>query len=46
MLNNKGATPTSNFQPIRLIDPVCQYKFTYLIPKSVDPNQLASLEAN
>ena len=23
------ATPTSNFQPVRLLDPGCQYKFTY-----------------
>ena len=36
----------SNFQPIRLLDPVCWYKFTYLMANSADPDQLASSEAN
>ena len=38
-------TPTSNFQPIRLLDQDCCYKFTYLA-NSADPDQLASSEAN
>ena len=29
--------PTSNFQPIRLLDPGCCYKFTYLMANSADP---------
>ena len=36
----------SNFQPIRLLDPDCCYKFTYLIANSADLDQLASSEAN
>ena len=40
------ATPTSYFQPIRLLDPDCCYKFTYLMANSADPDQLASEEAN
>ena len=43
---NKDATPTSNFQPIRLLDPDCCYKFTYLMANSANPDQLASSEAN
>ena len=43
---NKDATPTSNFQPIRLLDPSCWYKFTYWMTNSADPDQLASSEAN
>ena len=39
---NKDATPISNFQPIRLLDSGCWYKLTYLMPNSVDPDQLAS----
>ena len=38
--------PTSNFQPIRLLDPTCSYKFKYLMINSADPDQLASSEAN
>ena len=38
--------PTSNFQPIRLLDPDHCYKFTYLMANSADPDQLASEEAN
>ena len=38
--------PTSNFQPIRLLDPDCCYKFVYLMANSADPDQLASSEAN
>ena len=36
--------PTSNFQPIRLLDPDCCYKFAYLMANSSDPDQLADLE--
>ena len=36
----------SIFQPIRLLDPGCWYKFTYLMANSADPDQLASSEAN
>ena len=39
---NKDATPTSNFQPIRLLDPGCWYKLTYFVTNSVGPDQLAS----
>ena len=46
VLLNKDATPISNFQPIRLFDPDCCYKFAYLLANSADPNQLASSEAN
>ena len=38
--------PTSNFQPIRLLDLDCWYKFTYLMSNSADPDQLTSSEAN
>ena len=38
--------PTSNFQLIRLLDPDCLYKFTYLMANSADQDQLASSEAN
>ena len=41
---NLDATPISNFQPIRLHDPGCCYKFTYLMANSADPDQLASSE--
>ena len=37
--------PTSNFQPIRLLDPSCSYKLKYLMTNSVDPDQLVSSEA-
>ena len=46
VLLNKDATPTSNFQPIRLLDPDVCYKFTYLMGNSADSDQLASSEAN
>ena len=36
--------PTSHFQPIRLLDPDCSYKFTQLMANSVNPDQLASSE--
>ena len=39
---NQDATPTSNFQPIRLLDLNCCYKFIYLMTISADPDQLAS----
>ena len=38
--------PTSNFQPIRLLDPDYCSKLTYLMANSADPDQLASSEAN
>ena len=38
--------PISNFQPIRLIDLGCLYKFTYFVTNSANPDQLASEEAN
>ena len=38
--------PTTNFQPIRLLDLDFFNKFTYLMAKSADPDQLASSEAN
>ena len=31
--------PTSNFQPIRLLDPDCCYRFAYLMANSADPDQ-------
>ena len=43
---NALATPTLNFQPIRLLDPDYCYKFTYLMANSADPDQLAASEAN
>ena len=43
---NQEAPPTSNFQPIRLLDPGCWYKFTNKMTNSADPDQLASSEAN
>ena len=43
---NKDATPTSKFQPIRLLDPSCSYEFKYITTYSADPDQLASSEAN
>ena len=46
MLNKLSATPTYNFQPIRLLDLDCYYKFIYLMANSADPDQLASSEAN
>ena len=42
MLNKYDATPTSNFQPIRLLDPGCWYKFTNLMTNTADPDQLGS----
>ena len=38
--------PTSSFQPIRLLDLDCSYKFTYLMANNADPDQLSSSEAN
>ena len=46
VLLNKDATPTSNFQPIRLLDPDCCYKFTKLMTNSADPDQSASSVAD
>ena len=45
MLNKLNATPTCNFQQIRLLDPSCSYKSKYLLTNSEDPDQLASSEA-
>ena len=42
MLINYDAIPTSNFQPIRLLDLHCCYKFSYLMANRADPDQLAS----
>ena len=42
----EDAMPTSNFQPIRLLDPDGCYKFIYLMANSADPDQLVSSEAN
>ena len=36
---NKDATPTSNFQPMRFLDPDYCYKFTYLMANSAEPDQ-------
>ena len=33
------ATPISNFQLIRLLNPNCWYKFTYIMANSADPDQ-------
>ena len=38
--------PTSNFQPVRLLDPINCSKFINLMTNSADPDQLASSEAN
>ena len=38
--------PTSNFQPITLLDPDFCYKFAHLMANSADPDQFASSEAN
>ena len=38
------STFSSNFQPIRLLDLDCCYKFAYLIANSADPDQLAFSE--
>ena len=47
MLNKlRCHTATSDFQPIRLLDPDCWYKFSNLMANSADPDQLASSEAN
>ena len=43
---NLEATPASNFQPIRLLDPDYRFKFAYFMANSADPDQLASSEAN
>ena len=42
MLNKLRCHTTFNFQPIRLLDPGCWYKFTYWMTNSVDPDQLAN----
>ena len=40
LLNKLRYHPTSNFQPIRLLDLDYCYKFTYLMANSADPDQL------
>ena len=40
----KDATPTSNFQPIRLLDLDCCYKFTYLPTSNFQPIRLLDLD--
>ena len=42
MLKKLRCHTHSNFQPIRLLDPDCCYKFEYLMANSADPDQLAS----
>ena len=39
LLNKLDAMPTSNFQPIRLLDPDCCNKFAYLMANCADPDQ-------
>ena len=46
LLNKLRCHATSNFQPIRLLDPNCCYKFIFLMADSADPDLLASSEAN
>ena len=46
MLNKLRCHAHFYFQSIRLLDPGCWYKFTYLMANSADPDQLASSEAN
>ena len=46
LLNKLRCQATSNFQPIRLLELYCCYKFTNLMANSADPDQLASEEAN
>ena len=36
--------PDSNFQPIKVLDSDCWYKFTYLMTNNADPDQLAFSE--
>ena len=40
-----NVVPTSNFQPIRILETRCRYKFTFFMTNSVDTDQLASEEA-
>ena len=46
MLNKLRSHIHFNFQPIRLLDQGCWYRFTYWMTNSADPDQLASSEAN
>ena len=46
LLNKLRCHAHFKFQPIRLLDPHCCYKFAYLMANSADPDQLASSEAN
>ena len=46
MLNKSRCHAHFNFQPIRLLDPGCWYKFTYLTTNSADPDQLSSSRHN
>ena len=45
MLNKSRCHACFHFQPIRLLDPGCWYKFTYWMTNSADPDQVASSEA-
>ena len=45
MLNKLRFLAHFYFSVIRLLDPECCYKFTYLMAKTADPDQLASSEA-
>ena len=42
LLNKLRRHPTSNFQPIRLLELESCYKFTYLMANSADPDQFRS----
>ena len=42
LLNKLRCHAYFNFLPIRLLNPNCCYKFTYLMTNSADPDQLAS----
>ena len=44
ILLTKDATPTSNFQPVRLLDLDSCHIFTYSMADSANPDQLASSE--
>ena len=46
MQNKLRCCTFSNWQPIRLLDLGCWYKFRYWMTSSEDPDQLASSEAN
>ena len=43
---NNDATPTSNYQQIKFLDPDCCYKFTYGLANCADSVQMASEKPN